>query len=187
MSLSFAFRSVSLYYHYRYSLRFAALQAGFGSVDALWQGYSGCLKVYKVFEKQKRVPLLRACTLFFSYCLKGLFTKLSLLCKQFLKFAVQGLAHCTVSHCLITFDTVLQHHNFIYVFFHNRLDFVLPAFRKAVVHLFLFSFLITLQRYELFSKNMFYNIKILYFLPTFTSKHLFLSLACYKKMTTFVR
>ena len=55
-----------------------------------------------------------------------------LLGKQFLEFSTKGLAHGTVSHRLITFDTVLQHHNFIYVFFHNHLLFVLSAFRKAV-------------------------------------------------------
>ncbi len=81
--------------------------------------------------------------------------------KQLLELAVQGLAHGTVSHRLIAFDTVLQHHDFIYVLFHNRLGFVLSAFRKAVLHLFFYSLLITLQRYELFAENMFYNIKIL--------------------------
>lgn len=61
-----------------------------------------------------------------------------LLGKQFLEFAAKDLAHGTVSHRLITFDTVLQHHNFIYVFFHNHLLFVLPAFRKAVLTSFSF-------------------------------------------------
>ena len=50
-----------------------------------------------------------------------------------------------------------------YVLFHNRLVLCLPRFGKRFVHLFFFSFLITLQRYEMFAKNMLYNIKILSF------------------------
>ena len=38
---------------------------------------------------------------------KGVILHGSLLCEQFLKFAIQSLAHSSVSHCLIAFNTVL--------------------------------------------------------------------------------
>lgn len=68
---------------------------------------------------------------FIHICLKGYLLGLSLLGKQFLKLVVQHLAHSTVSHRLIAFDAISQHHDFIYILFHNQL-FVLSAFRKAI-------------------------------------------------------
>lgn len=62
-----------------------------------------------------------------------------LLGKQFLEFSTKGLAHGTVSHRLITFDTVLQHHNFIYVFFIIVFFLCFPRFGKRFLLLFLFS------------------------------------------------
>lgn len=70
-------------------------------------------------------------------------------------------------------------------FFIIVLVLCLPRFGKRFVHLFLFSLLITLQRYELFTKNMFYNIKILLFLPEFVSKRPVLPSGYYKNMTIF--
>ena len=85
-------------------------------------------------DKKKAENLFRL-SAFVTYnivvCLHG-----NLLWKQFLKLAIQSLAHCSVSHCMITFNTILQHHNFfICILFHNLHLFLPSTFWRAVLHL----------------------------------------------------
>ena len=56
---------------------------------------------------------------------------------------------------------------------------MLSAFRKAIKHLLLFSLLLTLQRYKMFVKNMFYNIENCIIVFVFLKNTLF----CYPCIT----
>ena len=80
-------------------LRATAFQTGRISFDAFWKRH------HKRLIKEEGEKLFGFPPSFILF--KGVILHGSLLCEQFLKFAIQSLAHSSVSHCLIAFNTVL--------------------------------------------------------------------------------
>ena len=99
LPFSSGIRCGAVHHHYWYPLRTTAFQTGRIGFDAFWKRHH---KRLIKEEGEKTFGFPPSFILF-----KGVILHGSLLCEQFLKFAIQSLAHSSVSHCLIAFNTVL--------------------------------------------------------------------------------